>query len=206
MNFTTHPNGQGRIVGIRAAVGSDCLVEKKSEIRGASFVSCLSTITGESIIDNAHVVSAEIDNSMILDSHIAEAEVSRACLNGVVIRGAHGRVAKVSNVILSGGVVVENCEISNVELDGSFLVHSNWSKTPRHRMLRTANGVIQGLIECSEDNDSLHSGCECRPWKMWDQNEHLLRRHFVGELRWPLEAFNSIRTTFEQWRQEAGRT
>ncbi len=192
-----HSNGGGRVVGIAPAVSNDSIVDSTSLVEGRSRVSWASYIRDNSAILNSEVVVSTLDRVTAIDSHIAHAQVQDAVLNGAIIRGTE-RPAEVNNCILSGGVVVEGCVIRNVELDGPFFLHADFDYTPRHRVLRTENGVVQGLIECTEDR--FHSGCTCRPFSLWDKNEHLLRRHFVGQLGWPLSSFNSIRTTFEEWR------
>lgn len=198
-NVSRHPNGGGVVVGIDPAVSSDSILDETSSVQGRTRVSWASRIRDNSALKDSEVVISTLDRVVAVGSHFAFARVADAVMKNVIIRGTD-RPAEVTRSELSAGVVVEGCSISNVVLEGPFLVHSDWNHTPRHRILRTDNGIVQGLIECSEDNDRLHSGCVCRPWKMWDQNEHLLRRHFVGQLGWPLSSFNSIRTTFEEWR------
>lgn len=198
-----HRNGGGAIHGVDGAIGSDCRLDSTSEMRGAAIVSCLSEILDRSIIDGGTVVSSLVQRTISLNTHIHHAQVAHSLLDDVVVRGANDRVSDLHNVSLSNGVVVENCRLRNFELSGAHLLHVDWDKAPRNRLLETSAGVFLALTECADDH--WHVGCECRSSKEWDQKESLLRRYFVGRsYGWSLEVFNSIRTTFEAWRRELG--
>lgn len=194
-----HRNGGGVIHGVDSAAGSDCYISHDSEVRGKSFISCLSTIRSESIIDTSTVVNSEIEQSIVLNSQVHHATVSSSALDDVVVRGANGQYADLRNVILSNEVVVENCRLRDLELSGPHLVHSDWDSTPPHHLLETESGVRLSLVKCSPDNDRMHAGCSCRKLSDWIKKEPLLRRYFTTR-GWPLETFNSIRGIFESWR------
>lgn len=194
-------NGGGLIVGPEALVGSDCHVSKDSRVEGESALSFQSSLTDSSIKDS-HVVLADIRHSAVIRSHVAGALISNSALDGVCVRGCGDTKAVVQDSLLSNEVVVEACTVRGVELSGSFLLHRDWNHTPRHRLLKTENGIQQGLCECSEDNDSFHTGCVCRPWATWDKRESLLRRYFVEKGGWFPEDFDGIRATFALWRSQ----
>lgn len=192
-----HRRGGGRIVGVEGAVSSDSRIDRTSEMRGKSFISCLSTIRAESIIDNSTVVNSEVEQSIVLNSQIHHANISGCALNDVVVRGANGCFSDLRNVILSNEVVVENCRLRDFELSGPHLVHVDWDRTPRHCVIEIDSGVKLSLCECADDH--FHAGCECRPYSEWDEKEPLLRRYFTRR-GWPLETFDSIRGIFDSWR------
>jgi hypothetical protein len=201
-----HRNGGGRITGPDGGgfVGSDCYLSPDSEVRGdKSVISHLTTVLNKSVLDNCTAVGSGIDHVIALRSHIHHAQVAYSLLTDVVIRGANERPADLHNVSLSDDVVVEGCRLRNFELSGPHLLHVDWDRAPRHRLLETSAGVYLALTECIDDY--FHVGCECRPFAKWDVKEALLRRYFVERnYGWSLEVFNSIRTTFEAWRRNIG--
>lgn len=198
-----HRNGGGRIVGADGAIGSDCYLEPGSEMRGTSIVSCMAEIRDQSILDNSTLVAAVIEHhSIALNSHIHYAQVGKSLLRDVVVRGANERFAHLYNVVLLDGVVVENCRLQDFELCGPHLLHVDWDRAPRHRVITPGPGMAMALTECADDH--FHVGCECRSFAEWDEKESVLRRYFVDRHHWLPEVFNSIRTTFEKWRREVG--
>lgn len=194
-----HPKGGGLIVGPEPFVGSDCYIDKHSRVEGESAISYQCDIRGSAIQDS-HVVYSTIQKSAVVRSHVAAAMVSKSALEDVVVRGAADRKAIVQDSVLGGSVVVEGSTIRNVNLIGPYLLHYNWDQTPKHRLLETDNGIVQGLLQCKADH--FHLGCVCRPFSVWDKREPLLRKWFVEQCGWPVDAFDSIRSTFEQWRAQ----
>jgi len=191
-----HRSGGGEIRGADSCVGSDCYLCPTSFIENQSVVVYKSLIS-TSALKNCKVADSEVQESVAVNCVIAGAYVGRSTLEHVIVTGTHDRRADIDMCSLANDVVVEACSLRNVELDGPFLVHSNWTTTPRHRVLQMDNGIRIGLIECG--GDRFHAGCECRPFSEWDQKEHLLRKYFLRH-GWDETTFNSIRPTFESWR------
>lgn len=194
-----HSNGGGRILGIEAAVGSDCFIDRDSVIEGASFISNGSRII-KSAIKDSHVSFANITESAVMRSHITGALVRGSGLERVVVRGTRSRQATVQNCLLSNQAVIEGCKIRGVEVSAPILIHNDWNRTPRHHLLIPCNGVQMVISECSEGGIRGHCGCECRPYAEWIQKKELLRKIFVRR-GWASESIDVINDLFQEWRR-----
>lgn len=193
-----HPNGGGRIVGIEAAVGSDCFADSDSLIEGRTFISHGSRIVKSSLKDT-HASFANITESAVVGSHIAGGIIRSSGIVNAVVRGTKKRLANVQNSLLSGKLVVEGCRIQNVELDGPYLLHHDYAQTPRHLLLDDGHGLRLGIVECKPGYANI--GCACRTIKHWIDHKESLRRYFTREQGWAGPEVNTIHELFEEWRR-----
>jgi len=196
-----HTNGFGKVSSTGAA-SSDSFIDRTSELRGLTFLSFMSQVRENSVLDGqggvTNVSASVIERSIILNSQISYAKVSDSVLNNVVVRGAYDP-ALLESVILSGGVTVEACRLRNFELSGPFLVHADWDRQPRHFTLERF-GIQLGVIECWHDG-VLHGicGCKCRPLHEWIEKKELLRRFFGKRDNWDHGVVDYIHDQFNEW-------
>ena len=199
-----HVPGGGAIRGIAAAVSSDSVLERGSEIRGKTFVSFLSEIQDKSTIIDSSIACSRTRRSMVVNSHVTYASVQDSYLEDVVVRGADDR-ADLQNVVLTNGVTVEGCRLRNFELSGSYLVHADFDRVPRHFDLKEF-GIPLHIIECHH-NGVLHGicGCKCRPIEEWIQKKERMRRLFTERLnQWEHGVVDYIHEHFKIWLREPG--
>lgn len=193
-----HTNGGGIIVGADPAVGSDCFIDRTSLVEGRSFISNGSRIVNSPLKDT-HASFANITDSPVLFSHITGAIVRGSGLEGVVIRGTKAKTANVQNCLLSNRIVVEGCDVRGLELTGPFLLHVDWKREPRRRLLEISPDVQLGIIECRPGY--AHVGCKCRKISDWVEHKEALRRYFTREKGWQGDEVDVIHELFEEWRR-----
>lgn len=203
VEIARHRRGGGRLFGIDGAVSSDTLIDSRSEVHGRSFVSFMSEIRNNSIVmggnNGTSVACSVVDHSFVADSHLSYAKVTGSSLNDVIVRGTY-EPARLENMILSNGVVVEGCRLSNFELALPVLIHSDWDHEPRHFSLKEY-GVPLNIIEC-RCRPGIHSsviGCKCRPTALWIERKEILRRAMVRYNRWRPQIVDLIHDYFKLW-------
>lgn len=195
-----HKNGLGELRGIECAVSSDSMLDKSSFVEGKTFVSYGSSITKNSALKDSHVALGDIQQSILVNSHVSNALVHGSALEGVVVRGSKERSAVVQNCLLSNQTVIESCTVRGFEVAAPLLIHSNWNRAPRHHLLRPCDGVQMAISECSPGGDRGHCGCECRTYAHWVERKEILRKIFTRR-GWAYESVDMIHQLFEEWRR-----
>ncbi len=194
-----HSNGGGTIAGVEAAVSSDSRIERGCEIRGASRVSFMSRVRGESIIDSSRIACGVVEQSILLNSDLTYAKVTGSSLNNVIVRGTY-EPARLLSVLLEDHVVVEGARVENFDLAGPYLVHSDFSRQPRHFTLEKF-GIRLGIIECNHEPGvpRVICGCKCRPIAEWIEKKEFLRRLFMKRHNWHGPEADHIVERIKEW-------
>lgn len=200
-NTYIHRLGGGKVVGIDGSVSTDSRLDRSSQARGASFISFMSDVRNRSFVVDSHLACAVIDESFVVNSHVAYGKVETSNLNNVVVRGLYDP-ARLKNMVLAGGVTVEGCRVENFELNGPYLLHSDFDTQPRHFNL-TEFGIPLHIIECHclKDEPRAIIGCICRPISEWIEKKELLRRLFQKREKWIGPEVDLIHEYFKIWQR-----
>lgn len=110
------------------------------------------------------------------------------------------RTTEIMDCIIGGNVVVEGCSIRGFELNGNFLIHSDFDRQPRHFDLKDI-GINLGIIECKCRPGVLSSiiGCKCRTVDLWIERKELDRRLFAKLYNWHPNVVDLIHEYFKGW-------
>lgn len=191
-----HRRGRGVIVGIDPAVSSDSFIDASCIIEGRSRISWGSRIRNDSAVKDSEVVISTLDRTIAINSHVVYARVRDSVLTSAIIRGADDP-ALVENSVLSGGCIVEGVKVSNVELDGPYVLNFDCQGTPRHYLLESANGIRLAIVDCG--NGEAGIGCKRRPIAEWIEKKELDRRLFVKKHGWSGYEPDEIHELFIDW-------